>query len=66
MNKDNIKFTNPNSGETLIHKERADGKKDLFIIQPGTERKGHLVLNNGNVNYLRKPGGHVVADDSLP
>jgi hypothetical protein len=55
------------SGETLVHRERLDGTRDLFFGQTGSQEHGHAVLTpEGTPWFLRKPDGHVVADTKLP
>ncbi len=59
------KFYNPLSNETLIHRDRVDGKRDLFVTTPGTQDHSHAVLNpNGTPSYIRDFNGRVICDDS--
>ena len=65
MNNENEVFHNPISGETFVHRLRADGKRDLKYGKTGSSLPGHAVLfESGNVSYLRDVNGHVIADDS--
>lgn len=59
-------FHNPSSGETFLHRDRDDGKRDLKFGKTGSSLPGHAVISqSGNVDYLRDSSGHVVADDNL-
>lgn len=65
---DNVVFTNVESGETLIHRDRDDGKHDLKIVQTGVsgDRDGHAVFDPaGRPVYVRETDGRVIADDRL-
>jgi hypothetical protein len=60
-------FHNPISGETLIHRERADGVRDLKVVQTGLsgDRGSHAVLGqNGTPLYIRE-GNRTIADDRI-
>jgi hypothetical protein len=60
------KFNNPISGETLIHRDRPDGKKDLFWGPTGKSEHGHAVIKpNGNPSFIRDTDGRVIADDKF-
>jgi hypothetical protein len=59
-------FHNPLSGETLVHRDRADGMRDLKIVQTGVsgDRGGHAVLGqDGTPAYIRDTNGQVIAND---
>jgi len=59
-------FHNPLSGETLIHRERPDGTRDLFHGPTGSSAHGHAVLDPmGNPRYEREISGRVIVDDLL-
>lgn len=61
---DKIVFHNPLSGETLVHRDRKDGMRDLKYGETGSSLPGHSVLNqNGNPAYIRDTDGRVIADD---
>ena len=64
MSRGDLPFHNFLSGETLIHRERADGKHDLKIVQTGVpeDRGGHIVFDPaGNPVYVRDTDGRVIA-----
>lgn len=59
-------FHNPISGETLVHKTRADGTRDLLFGPSGAHQHGHAVISpNGNPRYIREVDGYVIADDRM-
>lgn len=63
------RFVNPTSGETLIHREREDGKRDLFIIPPDGNQNDHghaVIYPDGHPAYIREFNGRVICDDKLP
>lgn len=61
-----VLWQNPFSGETFLHRDRSDGKRDLKFGQTGSSLPGHAVfLPNGNLSYLRDTNGHVIGDDKL-
>ncbi len=65
MSKGDVTFNNPISGETLIHRERKDGKRDLKTVETGLpgDRGGHSVLDeNGVPVYIRDTNGNVIVD----
>jgi len=49
-----VKFTNPITGETLIHRER-EGRRELLFDIYGRDggRHSHAVWNNDRLSYLR-------------
>ena len=63
MSNDNIKesWTNPNTGEKFIHREKADGTRDLLYGPKDTDGQrnhGHAVFDqSGNVVFNRNPRG---------
>lgn len=60
------KFTNPISGETLIHRDLPNGKRDLIIEKPGATGLNHfhaVLEKNGKVSYLRDYYRRLIADD---
>ena len=60
------KWTNRNTGETFVHREREDRRELLFGIhghRGGSH--GHAVWNNDRLSFLRERDGRVVADDRL-
>ena len=66
----NETFYNPISGETLKHRERADGTRDLFVWKGDTTDRSadhqHNVLNpDGTVRYVREFNRRVITDDRL-
>ena len=66
MSSDKVVFHNPGSGETFVHRDRDDGKRDLKFGETGSSLPGHAVLGeSGNVHFLRESDGRVIADDSL-
>jgi len=66
MSGEKIVFHNPSSGETLVHRNRADGMRDLKFGETGTCLPGHAVLNqNGTPAFIRDTDGRVIADDRL-
>lgn len=59
-----VVFHNPISGETLVHRDKADGKRDLKYGETGSWLPGHTVLNqNGIPSYIRDTDGRVIAND---
>jgi len=63
---DKTVFHNPDSGETFVHHERDDGKRDLKFGQTDSSLPGHAVIEqSGNLSFLRETDGRVVADDRL-
>lgn len=62
---DKTVFHNPNSDEIFVHRDRADGKRDLKFGDTGTNLEGHAVLGqNGNPSFIRDTDGRIIADDS--
>lgn len=59
-----IRFTNPYSGETLIHRPRTDGKIDLFVTRTGSQTHDHSVLNPNGVPSFIRENGRIKCDDS--
>jgi len=63
-----FKFFNQNSGEHIIHRERADGKVDIFIENAQAQGSDHFHAvrdKNGNVSYMRDFYGRIICDDKL-
>ena len=56
-----VEWTNPQTGEKYIHKEKGDGVKHLLYGPPDTKdekRHGHAVFDqHGRVEYNRNPKG---------
>ena len=59
-------WTNPNTGETFVHRER-EGRRELLFGIYGNQggNHGHAVWNNDRLAFLRERDGRVVADDRL-
>ena len=63
---DKVVFHNPYSGETFVHRDRADGMRDLKFGETGSSLPGHAVLDqNGIPSFIRDTDGRVIANDSL-
>ena len=63
---DNTRWTNPNTGETFIHREGPGRRELLFDIkgnQGGTH--SHAVWNDGQLSYLRDINSNNITDDHL-
>ena len=61
-------FYNPISNETLRHRERSDGTRDLFIWQGNTTERSvdhqhNIIGSMGDVQKIRDFGGRHVCDD---
>jgi hypothetical protein len=64
---DKVVFHNFLSGETLVHRDRADGKRDLKFGETGTNLEGHAVLDqSGMPSFIRDTDGRIIANDRLP
>lgn len=64
----NQTFYNPISGETLKHRERSDGTRDLFIWNGNTtdrsdDHQHNVIDSNGNPRFIRDFNRRVIADD---
>jgi hypothetical protein len=60
-------FHNPDTGETFVHRDRDDGKRDLKFGETGSSLLGHAVFGKDNtLDFLRETDGRVVADDRIP
>jgi len=61
---DKTVFRNSLSGETLVHRDRNDGMRDLKFGETGTSLPGHVVLRqDGTPAFIRDVDGRVIADD---
>ena len=64
MSRDKTVFHNLDSGESFVHRDRPDGKRDLKFGPTGSSLPGHAVLGqDGNVSFLRESDGRTVAND---
>ena len=56
-----VSWTNPNTGEKFIHREKANGTRDLLYGPKDTDGQrnhGHAVFDqSGNVVFNRNPHG---------
>lgn len=56
-----VNWSNPNTGEKFIHREKADGSHDLLYGPKDTDGErnhGHAVFDqSGNVIFNRNPRG---------
>jgi len=62
------KFFNPESNETLKHRTRADGTRDLFVwkgdtTRPSKDHQHNVISSDGSISYVRDFNGRVIADD---
>ncbi len=65
MSKGDVVFHNSRSGETLIHRNRSDGKTDLKIVRTGLpgDRGGHAVFDSSrNPVFIRDVDGRIIGN----
>jgi len=63
---DKTVFHNPLSGETFVHRDRADGMRDLKFGETRTHLEGHTVLDQSGIpSFIRDIDGRIIADDRL-
>jgi len=65
MSKGDVVFHNSSSGETLIHRDRSDGKSDLKTVRTGVpgDRGGHAVFDSSRRPvFIRDNDGRIIAD----